>query len=451
MRKKLIYLLSLSLTFILLFFVILLNYTYSSFDSNNVRDTIELLSSDTYNGRLAGSIENSMLADFIEDEFKSNKLKPYNNSFTDEFDTVCPISTNTSPYLNILSNGEVEEELQYGVDFKEDMINFRGNTFTFSSNDKVSSFYYSIEVITNTNKFLFFVPKGEDFSFRSSFMSDFPYDAIIMITENTKNKILTSLKEGKEISLHIPYTTENKTIENVIGMIEGKDETLPPLIITAHFDHLGKDALGNTYGGALDNASGTSFMLELQRSLSTLAKPERSIIFVALNAEEFGLLGSKHFAENNIFNIKDSEVINFDMVGSSNLPVTFMQGVKFKNSDSKLLKSLESICEKNNYSYEVEYQDSSDHASFNNLGIDALTFCHSDTSKIHTPYDTSAYISVDAIDTVYEIVNEKIMDSCYSNFTLFLYNKILIIILSIILVILVSLPFIKRRKNKIGA
>ena len=448
MRKKLIYLLSLSITFILLFFVILLNYTYSPFDSKNVKDNIELLSSDTYNGRLAGSAENSMVADFIESEFKSNKLKPYKDSYIDEFTTVCPISTNTSPYLNILSNGEVEEELQYGIDFKEDMINFRDNTFAFSNNDKISSFYYSIEVITDANKFLFFVPKGEDFSFRSSFMSDFPYDAIIMITENTKNKILNSLKEGKEISLHIPYTTENKTIRNVVGVIEGRDKSLSPLIITAHFDHLGKDSLGNKYGGALDNASGTSFILELQRSLSTLAKPERSIIFVALNAEEFGLLGSKHFAENNIFNIKDSEIMNFDMIGISNFPITFMQGVNFKDSNSELLKSLEDICKENNASYEIEYQDSSDHASFNKLGIDAVTFCHSDTSKIHTPYDTLEYIDLDAIDTVYEVVNKKIMNSCYSNFTLFLYNKVLIIILSIILGILIGFPLFKNRKTK---
>ena len=119
MRKKLIYLLSLSITFILLFFLILLNYTYSPFDSKNVKDNIELLSSDTYNGRLAGSVENSMVANFIESEFKSNKLKPYKDSYIDEFTTVCPISTNTSLYLNILSNGEVEEEFDLEVDEKE--------------------------------------------------------------------------------------------------------------------------------------------------------------------------------------------------------------------------------------------------------------------------------------------------------------------------------------------
>ena len=447
MRKKLIYLLSLSITFILLFFLILLNYSYSDFDSSNVKETISLLSSETYNGRLAGSTENAMVADFIENKFRESNLKPYgDDSYKKDFDTICPVYTNTTPYLKILSNGEVEEELQYGVDFKEDMINFRGNTFTFSNKDKISSFFLSIEVITSENKFLFFVPKEEELYFRSSFMSDFPYDAVIMITENTKNKIITSLNEGKEISLHIPFENETKTISNVVGVIEGTDKEAAPLVITAHFDHLGQDGLGNIYGGALDNASGTSFILELQRSLSTFAKPNRDIIFVALNAEEFGLLGSKQFAEENIFNIKNSEVMNFDMVGITGFPITFMQGVDFKDKDSELLNSLEEICKKNNTSYEVLYQDSSDHASFNKLGIDAVSFCHSDLSKIHTPYDSLTYINLDAIDSVYEIVNQKIMDSCYSKFTLFLYNKLLILILSIILGILIGYPLLKKKQ-----
>ena len=104
------------------------------------------------------------------------------------------------------------------------------------------------------------------------------------------------------------------------------------------------------------------------------------------------------------------------------------------------------ICKKNNTSYEVLYQDSSDHASFNKLGIDAVSFCHSDLSKIHTPYDSLTYINLDAIDSVYEIVNQKIMDSCYSKFTLFLYNKLLILILSIILSILIGYPLLKKKQ-----
>lgn len=447
MRKKLIYLLSLALNIIFLFFIILLNFTYSPFESSNVVNTIELLSSDTYNGRLAGSIENTMVASYLEKQFIDNNVKPYKDSYIDNFTTICPIPTNTNPYLKILSNGEVVEEFKYGVDFKEDLINFKNNTFSFSNSDKVSSFMSAIEVVTSTNKFLFFVPKDEDFSFRSSFMSDFPFDAIIMITENTKNKILSSLKDGKEITIHLPFESKSKTISNVVGVIEGTDKTQPPLILTAHFDHLGKDGIGNKYGGALDNASGTGFILELQRSLSTLSKPNRDIIFVALNAEEFGLLGSKYFAEKNIFNIKDAEIINFDMVGASNFPITFMQGVNFKDKDSELLESLKSICDKNNTPYIVEYQDSSDHASFNKFGFDSLTISHSDLSKIHTPNDTIEFIDSKAIETVFDVMQKKIIDTCYSPLTMFLYNKLLILLLTITLLFLICLPIFNKNKK----
>lgn len=447
-RKKILYYSSLLITIILLVTLLFLNSTYSEFDSSNVKNTISLLSSDTFRGRLAGTDENSLVSEFIKRQFKSNGLKPFKESYNEDFDTICPINTNTSPFIKILNNGEIQEELQYGVDFKEDMLNFKNDSFLFSNKDKVNIYNYSIEVTQGSSKFLLYVPNKDDFSFRSSFMSNFPYDAIIMITSNTKNKLVDSLNSGNEISIHLPFTNEEKTITNIVGTIEGKTDSLPPLILTAHFDHLGQDGLGNNYLGALDNASGTAFILELQRSLSTFGKPNRDIIFVALNAEEFGLLGSKHFAENNYFDIKGAEVLNFDMIGSANFPITFMQGTKFKDENSDLLNSLESLCKKKDVEYEVVYQDSSDHASFNNLGIDAISFCHSDMSKIHTPNDTIDYIDKSSIETVYSIVDKKIKESCYSKFTLFIYNKNSIIALSIILGSLVGIPLLNRKVKK---
>ena len=259
-----------------------------------------------------------------------------------------------------------------------------------------------------------------------------------MVSNSAFEKISNSLNDGKEISIHIPFEEEEKTISNIIGVIKGSNSSLAPFVLTAHYDHLGKDGLGNTYSGALDNASGASFLLELSRSLSTYGKPERDIIFVALNAEEFGLLGSKAFAEANLFDIQDSKVINFDMIGSADYPISFMQGSKFKNTNSELLTSLKELCDSNNVSYEVLYEDSSDHASFNNLNIDAVSFCHSDKTRIHTPSDTIDYIDSDAIDVVYSIVNEEIKDSCYSAFTRFVYSSQSLLWISIMLIILIA-------------
>ena len=87
----------------------------------------------------------------------------------------------------------------------------------------------------------------------------------------------------------------------LLEWLKETDKSLSPLIITAHFDHLGTRWLGNKYGGALDNASGTSFILNYKEAFPPYAKPERDIIFVALNAEEFGLLRLKTICWKNIF------------------------------------------------------------------------------------------------------------------------------------------------------
>lgn len=440
MKKKLIYFPLLSITSFLLLFTICLNNTYSPFSSSNVLSNIYVLSSDTLAGRLAGSTENSMTGSIIKNRFTDSGLTTLNDdgNYFQDFNTICPVITNTSPYLKIESSGEIEEELKYGVDFKEDMINFKNNTFTFSKADKVNSYLSYMEVTCSDGQFLIYVPKDNNFSFRSSFFSDFAKDAVIMVSNSAFEKISNSLNEGKDISIHIPFNEEEKTISNIVGIIKGSNPSLAPFVLTAHYDHLGKDGLGNTYSGALDNASGASFLLELSRSLSTYGKPERDIIFVALNAEEFGLLGSKAFAEANFFDIQDSKVINFDMIGSADYPISFMQGSKFKNTNSELLSSLKELCESNNVSYEVLYEDSSDHASFNNLNIDAVSFCHSDKTRIHTPSDTIDYIDSDAIDVVYSIVDKEIKDSCYSVFTRFVYSSQSLLLIAIILIILIA-------------
>lgn len=94
--------------------------------------------------------------------------------------------------------------------------------------------------------------------------------------------------------------------------------------------------------------------------------------------------------------------------------------------------------------YDVKIQDSSDHASFNNQGIDAITICHSDLSKIHTPTDKIDYIDSSAIDHVYSIVQKEIYNSSYNKFILILYNQS---ITFIVVIIFISIITIKNNKK----
>ncbi|MBE6054368.1 MAG: Zn-dependent exopeptidase M28 [Clostridium sartagoforme] len=449
MKKNLIYSIFLVTSIVLLSLSTFSNFTYSPFNADNVKESIAIFSSNTYGGRLAGSKENSLIEEIIRKNYQDNKLIPLNDNYKESFKVISPVNNNSTPYLKISYDDGYEENLKYGTDFKEDMINFKKTQSTFSNEDKINVFSNYIEVINNDGNFLFYLAPNNDLSFRSSFITDFPYSMMVLINTETYNKIITSLKDGAEISVNIPFSTEEKEISNVVGVIEGTSKTLPPLVLTAHFDHLGTDALNTVYGGALDNASGTSFMLEIQRSLATYGKPKRDIIFVALNAEEFGLLGSKAFAEKNKDKLKGAEVINFDMIGSDGFPLTLMVGTSFKDKESKLLESINKIAKKNNITTKVVYENSSDHTSFNDLGIESLSFCHSDLSKIHTPKDTVDHISIDAINSAYSVIEDKIFDSSYNIVTKFFYGKTSIFIFSILFGFIASAPlitYIKKRK-----
>ncbi|MET0533115.1 MAG: M28 family metallopeptidase [Steroidobacter sp.] len=90
---------------------------------------------------------------------------------------------------------------------------------------------------------------------------------------------------------------------NVVGILPGSDPQLKNeyIVLTAHLDHLGRGAAVNgdsVYNGAHDNAVGIGVMLEIARALRASAtRPKRSVAFVAVTAEEKGLLGSDFFAQ----------------------------------------------------------------------------------------------------------------------------------------------------------
>ena len=82
---------------------------------------------------------------------------------------------------------------------------------------------------------------------------------------------------------------------NILGLIPGTKVTDRYIVVTAHYDHVGvRD--GHIYNGADDNASGVATMLELARRLKE-KPPHMSVLIVALDGEERGLLGARHFVE----------------------------------------------------------------------------------------------------------------------------------------------------------
>ncbi|MEK6281378.1 MAG: M28 family metallopeptidase [Acidobacteriota bacterium] len=107
---------------------------------------------------------------------------------------------------------------------------------------------------------------------------------------------------------------------NVLGKIEGSDPSLKNEYVTysAHWDHLGRDPKlqgDQIFNGALDNASGTAAMIEIAEAFTKLAAPpKRSVLFLAVTAEEKGLLGAKYYAENPLYPLNKT-LANINMDG----------------------------------------------------------------------------------------------------------------------------------------
>jgi Zn-dependent M28 family amino/carboxypeptidase len=114
-------------------------------------------------------------------------------------------------------------------------------------------------------------------------------------------------------------TAATKTITsyNVVGLLPGKSRPDETVIYTAHHDHIGigaPDANGDRiYNGALDNATGTSHVLEQARAFAKAPRTERSLVFLFVGAEEKGLLGSEYYVSNPLYPLaKTAGVLNTD-------------------------------------------------------------------------------------------------------------------------------------------
>ncbi|MFK7739743.1 MAG: M28 family peptidase [Planctomycetota bacterium] len=108
---------------------------------------------------------------------------------------------------------------------------------------------------------------------------------------------------GVKVDLAIDNKVREMESANVLGVLPGTDPKLKDeyVVLTAHFDHLGigkPRGDDEIYNGAVDNASGCAGLLALARAAGALKTRRRSMLFLAVTAEESGLLGSKFYAEN---------------------------------------------------------------------------------------------------------------------------------------------------------
>lgn len=220
-----------------------------------------------------------------------------------------------------------------------------------------------------------------------------------------------------EIPIAIDVTVDLKkdysTARNVVAMIEGADPELKDqfVILGAHYDHLGMGGFGSgsrvpdtlaVHYGADDNASGVAGILELAQQFSDPKhKPARSIFFIAFDAEEMGLIGSRYFVNNPMIDLKKvTAMINFDMIGR--LKETKAISIGGTGTSLETLDILNQLAEKYplTLSYSSEGFGPSDHAAFYGQNIPVFFISTGAHADYHTPADNVSGINADGMVAV---------------------------------------------------
>ena len=125
------------------------------------------------------------------------------------------------------------------------------------------------------------------------------------LRQSTQSRSFRPVALNTRMSIDLSADIREQNTANVLGMLEGShpQRNREVVIFMAHHDHLGiaaeRDIEGdNIYNGAVDNASGTASLLAVAKAFARLpSRPDRSILFAAVGAEEQGLLGSQRFAD----------------------------------------------------------------------------------------------------------------------------------------------------------
>lgn len=206
------------------------------------------------------------------------------------------------------------------------------------------------------------------------------FDSIKKLAQTRDFKPVTL--KGESFSASFKVDSKVITSHNIVGRVIGSKHPDETVIYSAHWDHLGvgqPDASGDRiYNGAVDNATGTAALIEIGRAFAHAPRPERSVVFLNVTAEEKGLLGSEYYAANPLYPLgKTVGVINMDALDPHGPARNFTISGSARLG---LLDDLIADAKKFNMVYtpdpkpEAGHFFRSDHFSFAKRGVPAISF-----------------------------------------------------------------------------
>lgn len=420
--------------------------------AEELREKLTIIASAEMEGRETATPGQKKAAAYIENKFRELGLKPGNgDSYQMFYDVFQDSLTNVSFTINGNSL-KMDGDYSFSVasapngSWKIDSIVFAGlgtvnkKTDDYSDVDVKDKWVFvhegsgSLVVIRQKSlaakskgaKGLFIVsknfPRRTATSTKSQMyieaVAEFPtffvsYDVIsgMLATPVTDSIALSKLtKKTYTANANLSIAKQKLTLQssNVMGFLEGKDKKDEYVVLTAHYDHIGKRGDSVIYYGADDDGSGTTAIIELAEAFVSAKKkgdgPGRSILFMAVSGEEKGLWGSEIYTEKPVYPLNKTTVnLNIDMIGRTD-PKYKGDSVNYIYiiGDDKLSSDLAPITDSINKHYinmelDRRYNDikdpnryfyRSDHYNFAAKGVPIIFYFNGTHADYHRPTDT---------------------------------------------------------------
>lgn len=382
-------------------------------DLEYAKTIVQKLASPEFKGRGYTENGNILAAEYISSEYKRIGLLPFGKSYYQKFN----ISINTFPNEVLVKiNGEV---LKPGIDYliessspsirgKIDVVKTDRNAIDTKEKfiDLIRTAGEKIILIDNTikstennelNKMV------DEFISFLKYSPQIPCKGVIIYTKekltwdnSTTLNVRPVIVINKEIDLNgfnlVELKIDNKFIDkyetqNIVGYIKGSLKPDSFIVVTAHYDHLGKMGKDTYFPGANDNASGIAMILNLANYYAK-NQPKYSIVFISLAAEEIGLYGAKEFTENPLIKLdKIKFLVNFDLAGTGEEGIRVVNGSVYKDKFDLLTK----INSENNLLPKVDIRGAacnSDHCLFYQKGVPCFyIYTQGGIKAYHDVYD----------------------------------------------------------------
>jgi aminopeptidase YwaD len=291
-------------------------------DMNYTKQVLLQLCSEKFHGR--GYVNNgcNKAGVFLEKEFKSIGLEPINGSYRQAFS----FPVNTFPKQVQLSiNGQT---LDVGKDFILDAGSISVKKETELIWDSINKVFADLSggcKIRLAKKLTFTVSQNQN-----------RFTEFIVLRDSSKAWQTSKIIRAK-VNVKAKFLNDY-SVYNLIGSINGTSNIDSTIVVSAHYDHLGR--LGNAayFPGANDNASGVSMLLNLAKTIK-LNPLKYNVVFILFAGEEAGLLGSHYFVDHPIFPLnKIKFLVNLDLNGTGDDGATVVNSTIYTSAFDKLKK-----------------------------------------------------------------------------------------------------------------